>query len=102
MAMLSRSDLVGSLPAATTMKFASHPGRFDAEIGDAHYHQALTLAEPRAMRPLLTHCHLGLGKLYRHTGKGEHAQEHLIIARTMSREMDMQFWLEQAEADRDT
>jgi hypothetical protein len=48
--------------------------------------------------PLIAHCHLGLGKLYRRTRKREQAQEHLIIATTMYREMDMRFWLEQAEA----
>jgi hypothetical protein len=50
------------------------------------------------MRPLVAHCHLGLGKLYRRTGKRQEAQEHLITATTMYREMDMRFWLEQAEA----
>jgi hypothetical protein len=53
------------------------------------------------MRPLVAHCHLGLGQLYQRTGKRDQAQEHLTIATTMYREMDMQFWLEQAEADRD-
>ena len=50
------------------------------------------------MRPLVAHCHLGLGKLYRRTGKREQAYEHLSTATTMYREMDMRFWLEQAEA----
>ena len=50
------------------------------------------------MRPLVAHCHLGLGKLSRRTGKREQAQEHLTTATTMYREMDMRFWLEQAEA----
>jgi hypothetical protein len=45
------------------------------------------------------HCHLGLGKLYRRTGKREQTREHLITATTMYREMDMRFWLEQAEAE---
>jgi len=49
------------------------------------------------MRPLVAHCHLGLGKLDRHTGKREQAQEHLTIATTMYREMDMRFWLEKAK-----
>ena len=48
---------------------ATHPDRFDAESGEAHYREALALAEPRGMRPLVAHCHLGLGKLYRRTGK---------------------------------
>ena len=77
---------------------ATHPDRFDAESGEAHYRQALHLAEPRGMRPLVAHCHLGLGKLSRRTGKPEQAREHLTTATTMYREMDMRFWLEQAEA----
>ena len=78
---------------------ATHPDRFDAESGEAHYRQALALAEPRGMRPLVAHCHLGLGKLYRRTGQREQAQERLTTATAMYREMDMQFWLEQAEAE---
>ena len=32
------------------------------------------------MRPLVAHCHLGLGELYRGTGKREKAQGHLTTA----------------------
>jgi len=78
---------------------ASHPDRFDAERAETHYRHALALAQPRGMRPVIAHCHLGLGKLYRRTGKRERAHEHLTTATTMLREMDMQFWLEQAEAE---
>jgi predicted ATPase len=35
--------------------------------------------------------------LDRHTGKREQAQEHFTTATAMYREMDMRFWLEQAE-----
>jgi tetratricopeptide (TPR) repeat protein len=77
---------------------ASHPGRIDAERGEIHYREALALAEPRGMRALVAHCHLGLGKLCRRTGKQE-AQAHLTTAVTMYREIDMRFWLEQAEAE---
>jgi hypothetical protein len=48
-------------------------------------------------RPAIAHCHLGLGKLYRSNGKPEQAKEHLTTATTMYREMDMRFYLEQAE-----
>ena len=41
----------------------------------------------------------GLGKLYRRTGDRAKAAEHLTIAATMYREMDMGFWLEKAEAE---
>jgi uncharacterized protein HemY len=51
------------------------------------------------MRPLVAHCHLGLGKLSRRTGNGQQAQEHLTTAITMYREMDMRFWLGPAEAE---
>ena len=78
---------------------ATHPDRFDAESGEAHYRQALALAEPRGMRPLVARCHLGLGKLSRHTGKWREAQEHLTTAATTCREMGMRFWLEQAETE---
>ena len=78
---------------------ATHPDRFDAESGEAHYRKALALAEPRGMRPLVAHCHLGLGKLFRRTGTRDQAREHLTIATAMYREMDMRFWLEQAEAE---
>ncbi len=39
------------------------------------------------------------GKLYRRTGQRDQAGEHLTIATAMYREMDMAFWLEQAEPE---
>ena len=80
---------------------AAHPDRFEVETAEAHYRQALALAEALDLRPLLAHCHLGLGTLYRRAGKREQAQEHLTSAMTMYRDMDMLFWLEQVEAERD-
>jgi class 3 adenylate cyclase/tetratricopeptide (TPR) repeat protein len=75
---------------------ASADGIEDAE---GYYRQALALAEPRGMRPLVAHCHLGLGKLHRRKGNRGQAQEHLTIATTMCREMDMTYWLGQAETE---
>ena len=60
---------------------------------------AMALASELGMRPLVAHCHLGVGKLYRRTGKRDQAQEHLTTATTMYREMDMRFWLEKAEPE---
>ena len=77
------------------MQHASRPSR---EQADAAYRQALALAEELGMRPLVAHCHLGLGKLYRRTGDRAKAREHLTTATTMYREMDMGFWQQQAEA----
>jgi class 3 adenylate cyclase/tetratricopeptide (TPR) repeat protein len=76
---------------------ATHPDRFDADSGTAHYKEAMTLAELHGMRPLVAHCHFGLGKLYGHIGKPEHARDNLTVATTLYREMNMDFWLERAE-----
>ena len=78
---------------------AAHPDHVEVDTAEAHYRQALALAEALGLRPLMAHCYLGLGKLYRHTGKGEQACEHLAIAATMYREMDMQFWIPSVEVE---
>jgi class 3 adenylate cyclase/tetratricopeptide (TPR) repeat protein len=78
---------------------ATYPDRFDAERGEANYQKSLTLAEPRGMRPLVAHCHHGLGKLYRRTGNREEAHKHLTTATTMYGEMHMRFWLERTETE---
>jgi tetratricopeptide (TPR) repeat protein len=75
---------------------ASTGGGEDAE---GFYREALALAGELGMRPVVAHCHLGLGKLDRRAGKREQAQEHLRTATTMYREMDMRFWLDQADAE---
>ena len=64
------------------------------QVGNA-YRQALALSTELGMRPLVAHCHFGLGKIYRQTSKQTQSREHLTTATTMYREMGMQFWLEQ-------
>jgi tetratricopeptide (TPR) repeat protein len=78
---------------------ATHPDQFDAEKGEQYYRKALALAEERKMRPLVAHCHAGLGRLYRRTGRRQEAQEHLTIATTMYREMGMTYFWERVEAE---
>jgi hypothetical protein len=56
-------------------------------------------AGPDLLHHLVAHCHLGLGKLDRRTGKREQAREHLTTATTVYREMGMTYWLEKAEAE---
>ena len=73
--------------------------RHGDRAAEAAYAEAIALGAPRAMRPLVAHCHLGLGKLYHRTDERERAREHLTTAATMYREMDMRFWLEKAEAE---
>jgi tetratricopeptide (TPR) repeat protein len=80
-------------------EIASHPQRQEVEKAQTYYHQALDLANELGMRPLIAHCYLGLGTLYRRAEKREQAKEHLTTASTMFRDMEMAFWLEKAEAE---
>ena len=84
-----------SAPARDT-RGLEHPP--DIALAESYYGQAIELATELGMRPLVAHCHLGLGKLHRRTGDGAKAEEHLTAAATMYREMDMGFWLAQVEA----
>jgi tetratricopeptide (TPR) repeat protein len=63
-----------------------------------HYRRALALADELGMRPLVAHCHRGLGTLYRRIGERAQAHEHLSRAVRQYREMDMGFYLKEAEA----
>jgi tetratricopeptide (TPR) repeat protein len=65
---------------------------------EAHYQQALTLAEALGMRPLQAHCHRGLGMLYAATCQQEQAHIALSTAVEMYQSMDMTFWLPETEA----
>jgi tetratricopeptide (TPR) repeat protein len=78
---------------------AAHPDRFEVDTAEAHYREALALAEALGLRPLMAHCHLGLGALYRRAGKRQEAREHITTARTMFGEMDMRYSLTQAETE---
>jgi tetratricopeptide (TPR) repeat protein len=71
----------------------------DLTAAGASYRGALSIANALEIRPLVAHCHLGLGKLYRRTDQREQAGEHLATAATMYREMGMTYWLEKAEAE---
>jgi tetratricopeptide (TPR) repeat protein len=76
---------------------AARADPLDVKSAEEHYRQALARADELGMRPLVAHCHLGLGKLYRRTGDAPKVQEHLTTAATMYREMGMGFYLTQAE-----
>jgi tetratricopeptide (TPR) repeat protein len=70
----------------------------EVESAASHYRQALALAEELGMRPLQAHCHRGLGMLYAQTGQRELARTVLSAAIDLYRDMEMTFWLPQAEA----
>jgi tetratricopeptide (TPR) repeat protein len=75
----------------------AHADPPDVEQAEAHYQQALALAEALGMRPLVAHCHHGLGTLYMKVGRPEQARAALTTAIELYRAMDMIFWLPQAE-----
>jgi len=76
---------------------ATHREPPDIHQAEAHYRQALALAEEIGMRPLQAHCHLGLGTLYARTGQQEQAQATLSTAIDLYRAMEMIFWQLRAE-----
>jgi tetratricopeptide (TPR) repeat protein len=78
-------------------EIAAHQNPPEIEPAEHHYQQALALAEELGMRPLVAHCHLGLGTLYAKTGQREQARAELSTAIEMYRAMAMTFWLPQAE-----
>ena len=71
----------------------------DVGKAEEHYRKAMALADELGMRPLVAHCQVGLGKLYRRSGDLQLAKEHLINGVAMMREMQMGLWLERAEAE---
>ena len=58
-----------------------------------------SIAGEMGLRPLLGRCYLALARLGRRAGDGR-AQGHLERATTLFGEMDMRFWMEQAEAEK--
>jgi class 3 adenylate cyclase/tetratricopeptide (TPR) repeat protein len=77
-------------------EIAAHGDPPDAQKAERYYRDALGLAEELGMRPLVAHCHLGLGTLYRKIGRREQAQTELTTAAEMYRAMEMTFWLAKA------
>jgi class 3 adenylate cyclase/tetratricopeptide (TPR) repeat protein len=67
----------------------------NAEKAEDSYHRALMLADELGMRPLVAHCHVGLGRLYRREGKRQNTDEHLARAIAIYRDTGMSFWQEQ-------
>jgi class 3 adenylate cyclase/tetratricopeptide (TPR) repeat protein len=71
----------------------------DRDAAEAYYRAALALAGELGMRPLVAHCHFDLGRLFKTTGRPDHAREHLLTAARLYREMDMDGWRDQAGAE---
>ncbi len=74
-------------------------GQSGALRAEDHYREALRLATELGMRPLVAHCHSGLGRLYRRTGRRDEAEENVATATMLYRQMGMHFWREKVEAE---
>jgi class 3 adenylate cyclase/very-short-patch-repair endonuclease/tetratricopeptide (TPR) repeat protein len=71
----------------------------EVEPAEASYCEALALADELGMRPLVAHCHHGLGMLYHKIGRFPEAHAELGTAIELYRPMEMAFWLARAEAE---
>ena len=71
----------------------------EARAAENAYRHALTLATELDMRPLIAHCHLGLGRFYGRAGQHEQARQNLTTAREMYGAMNMGSWRVQAEVE---
>jgi tetratricopeptide (TPR) repeat protein len=78
-------------------EIAAHRVPPEVEQAEACYRQAIALADELGMRPLLAHCHHGLGILYNRIGRPEQSHTELSAAIELYRAMEMTFWLERAE-----
>ncbi len=77
--------------------------RIKAEAGGLEeaedwYRRALEHASNLSMRPLVAHCHEGLGLVYLNAENREEAHSELAAATELYRSMGMSFWLPQAES----
>jgi class 3 adenylate cyclase/tetratricopeptide (TPR) repeat protein len=79
-------------------KIAAHHARPEVEQAEGYYHAARAVADELGMRPLLAHCHLGLGTLYAKMDQREPARAELSAAVDLYRALEMTFWLPQAQA----
>jgi hypothetical protein len=78
---------------------AAHGAFPDADQAESQYRQALALADELGMRPVVAHCHFGLGTLHQKIARSDEAQVELTTAAEMYRVMEMPFWLARAEAE---
>ena len=71
----------------------------DADQAEGAFRQASVLARELGMRPLVAHCHLSLGTLYRRTKDRSRAEEHLALALGLFRDMAMELWATRARTE---
>jgi class 3 adenylate cyclase/tetratricopeptide (TPR) repeat protein len=80
-------------------EISSHEKAYAFQNAENYYGEAMALAKGLGMRPLMAHCHIGLGRVYRRKKRQEQAQYHINEATALFRDMEMILWLEKAEAE---
>ena len=99
---LSRAHELRGLEAEVLRILAdtrSLQGSEQAHVVDSLYHEAIKIAEPRGMRPLVAQCCFGRGILCRRTDQRQKSRDYLAHAATLYRAMDMPFWADKAELE---
>lgn len=82
-------------------EIASHPNLSMVETAQKRFDEARTLADSLGMRPLVAHCHFGLGQLYQRTEQHAEADEQIRSAAVMYHELGMDHWQQRATAPLD-
>jgi len=80
-------------------EIAAHGDPLDAGRAERAYRTAIEVGNELGMRPRVALCHLGLGRLYRRTGRSADARRHLEAALAFLRPAAMELWLGEAEAE---
>ncbi len=78
-------------------EIAAHHDPPEVEQAEAHYCQALAVADELAMPPLQAHCHRGPGIPYGQARRADQAREGLSTAIKLYSAMEMTFWVQKAD-----
>ena len=68
------------------------------QLAESYYRHAFAVSLELGMRPLEAHCHAGLGKVFAAVGAAEQARVEMAAAIDLYRSMEMNVWLERANA----
>jgi tetratricopeptide (TPR) repeat protein len=80
-------------------EIAARSDPLDEKRAEELYASSLALANELGMRPLVAHCHLGIGQLLGRTGGRDLARTHLSAAVASYKEMGLTYWLKRATAE---
>jgi class 3 adenylate cyclase/tetratricopeptide (TPR) repeat protein len=70
----------------------------DSERARACFEESAQIAKRLGMRPILAHCHLGLGELFKRRGEFVDASENIRTAAALYGDLDMGSWRQRAES----